>query len=161
PDPQRNTIRDELAKGFVWSVQSLALSVDGSQQSTATVLFLGNALLLENHYDEAVPLLLAAQRTHPDDFGINYVLASALLRAAEEDESGEYRKGFATEAARYLTAASAIRPDSAAALISLAQASTYRGDPDGAIVAYRAALRLKPNEPDWQLSLGLTLLDRG
>ena len=63
----------------------------------------------------AISLLRRTQRAHPDDFWINFDLAGSLMKAGRPDE-----------AARFYTAAVAIRPRSELALRSLREADSLR-----------------------------------
>jgi eukaryotic-like serine/threonine-protein kinase len=69
--------------------------------------------------ETATSLLLRAQRAHPDDFWINYDLARSLMGTGRPDE-----------AARFFTAAVAIRPRSDLALRGLREALRAAGRPD-------------------------------
>jgi hypothetical protein len=69
--------------------------------------------------EAATSLLRRAQRAHPDDFWINYDLARSLMGTGRPDE-----------AARYLTAAVAIRPRSDLALRGLREALRAAARPE-------------------------------
>jgi eukaryotic-like serine/threonine-protein kinase len=77
------------------------------------------ALWSHGKKEEAASLLRRAQRAHPDDFWINYDLARSLMSTGRPDE-----------AARFFTAAVAIRPRSDLALRGLQDALRAAGRPD-------------------------------
>src|SRR5262249_52461010 len=81
--------------------------------------------------EEAVALLRRAQGQHPGDFWLNHDLAYTLaaLPAPRLDE-----------AVGYYRAALALRPDSPGVHLNLGYALHAKGDHDGAIASFRAAL---------------------
>jgi serine/threonine-protein kinase len=104
-------------------------------------------------------LLRRAQEQHPADFWVNADLAWALLKAAspERDRMGQIEphnllavpadkvsRPEWTEAVRFLTAAIALRPDSAGAHLNLGLAMEGNGRLDEAIACFQKAIELDP-----------------
>jgi serine/threonine-protein kinase len=90
-------------------------------------------LLAEGYREEAWGLLRRAQRRHPEDFWINFLLGRFL-----EDERPQ-------EAAGYARVAVAIRPSSSQAYTLLGRCLRQAGDADGAVAALREAFDLNPS----------------
>jgi serine/threonine-protein kinase len=99
----------------------------------------------------AVGLLRRAQARYPGDFFVNQDLGMALM--------GE-QSAQLPDAVRYLTAAVALRPDSAVAHYNLGFALQEQGKPDEAAAEYREAIRLKPDYPEAHTNLGNVLRDQ-
>jgi tetratricopeptide (TPR) repeat protein len=83
--------------------------------------------------EAAHALLHQAQQRHPEDFWINFQMGYLLQEERPR------------EAAGYLRAAVASRPDSSQAQILLGRALRDAGDADGALTAFRKAITLNPN----------------
>ena len=80
---------------------------------------LAYALGTHGQKEAAASLLKRAQRAHPDDFWINYDLGRSLMGTGRPDE-----------AARFFTAAVAVRPQSELAIRGLRDALRAAGRPD-------------------------------
>ena len=104
PDPQRNAIRDAVAKGDAPALQQLARDLDVAHHPVATLNYLAWALVQVREFGEAVTLSQRSQRLYPGEFWINYFLATTLYHAGPSQYD---------EAIRYYTVAVALRPDSA------------------------------------------------
>ena len=135
PDPQRNAIRDAVAKADIPALRQLAHDREMARQPAPTLDRLGNALVQAREFDEAVALLRQAQRLHPDDFLINRDLADALTSS----EPAQYE-----EAIRYYTVVVALRPDSPGANGHLGNALYNKDRHDESIAFYGEAIRLDP-----------------
>jgi tetratricopeptide (TPR) repeat protein len=96
----------------------------------------------------AEQLLRAAQERKPGDFWINHDLGMVLL--------GQ-KPARAEEAVGYLRVALALRSDSPGVYLNLGEALRTKGDLDGAIHCYQAALRIDANYADAHADLGLAL----
>ncbi len=152
PDPWRNRLRDALSdrKRAPEVLKELAASAEVEKLSTASVTRLASALSWSGDRDLAITLLRGAQRAHPDDFWINSDLAHQLARTGQFDD-----------AARYYSAAVAIRPRSAFAVRSLANALRDAGRLEDAAAMFRESLRLKPDDAHARVDLGTVLMSLG
>ena len=91
-------------------------------------------LLIHGPQGEAARALLhEAQQHHPEDFWINFQLGYLLQEQRPQEAVG------------FLRAAVASRPESSQAHIMLGRALHDAGDTDGAVAAFRKAIRLNPN----------------
>ena len=108
--------------------------------------------------EAAARILGRAWRLRPDDFWVNFDLATS--RGAE---FGLAEKLYPRpeEAVRHLTAALAVRPRSAMAHTRLGIALATQGKLDEATVEFREAIRLKPDDALAHYNLGNALLDHG
>src|SRR5262249_10111193 len=98
-----------------------------------------------------------AQRRYPDDFWINYNLASLLLQP--RDALGKMIR--AEEAVPFLRVCVALRPQSPGAHLNLGNALENKGDTDEAIGEYREAIRLKNDYAAAHCNLGQLLYGKG
>ena len=125
PDPWRSRLRDALDLDATDREQARAAFEDLAATAPEEVLHreslsrLAYALGSHGKKEAAASLLRRAQRAHPDDFWINYDLARSLMGTGRPDE-----------AARYFTAAVAIRPRSELALRSLREALRAANSPN-------------------------------
>jgi serine/threonine-protein kinase len=116
PDPWRNQLRDTLAEmdtdraRTVEALRRLAVSANPEKLPEASATRLASALSSTGDREIAIDLLRRSQRAHPDDFWLNWDLASQLRRSGRVDD-----------AIRYYSVALAIRPQSAAALRDLGE----------------------------------------
>ena len=97
----------------------------------------------------AEQLLRDWQERYPGSFWLNHTLAWVLMH----QESSRSK-----EAARYMTAALALRSDSAAVYVDLSYALDWTKDAEGAIRACKAAIRVDPNYATAHSWLGSRLL---
>lgn len=118
-------------------LERLAEEADVSRQPVRSLTRLAAHLRAANSIDRAIGLLRRTQRRHAGDVWANYDLGWALVGV---------RPPRRAEAVRYLTAASVLRPDSAALRNNLGQVLRDSGAFDEAAAEYREAIRLKP---DW------------
>jgi serine/threonine-protein kinase len=125
PDPWRSRLRDALdldakdRERARAAFEELAAAAPEEVLHRESLSRLAYALGSHGKKEEAASLLRRAQRAHPDDFWINYDLAQALMGTGRPDE-----------AARFFTAAVAIRPRSELALRSLRDALRAAGRPN-------------------------------
>jgi Flp pilus assembly protein TadD len=151
-DDRRKRLRDALARGDKAEVMRFAREAKPERLPPSTLVLLGHVLGRNGGADEAVRVLKAGQRRHPGDFWINHKLAMWLLKQKPS------RPG---EAAGYLRAALAARPDSPGTQYNLGTALLNQGRPKEAEAEYRAALRLKRDFPKAHNNLGNALLRQG
>jgi serine/threonine-protein kinase len=132
-DPWRRAFRDARARVDFRKLVELARAPEADSQPTVLLSGLGGMLLAEGHRAEAWALLRRAQRRHPEDFWINFLLGHFL-----EEERPQ-------EAAGYSRVAVAIRPNSSQAYSLLGRCLREAGDADGAVAALREAFDLNPS----------------
>src|SRR5207248_4805179 len=125
PDPWRCRLRDALdlestdREQARAAFEELAATAPQDALHRESLSRLAFALGRLGKNETATSLLRRAQRAHPDDFWINYDLARSLMGTGRPDE-----------AARFFTAAVAIRPRSDLALHGLREALRAAGRPD-------------------------------
>ena len=132
-DDWRRRLRSALAVYDSAKREEVLTAPEAQDQPPILVAALAGLLIRGPQGEAAQALLQQAQRRHPDDFWINFQLGYLLQEERPR------------EAAGYLRAAVASRPESSQAQILLGRALRDAGDPDGAAAAFRAAIRLNPN----------------
>jgi tetratricopeptide (TPR) repeat protein len=98
---------------------------------------------------QEIALLRRTQRQYPGDFWVNQTLGG-LLRFTEPDD-----------AVRFLTAATALRPENPGSFVDLGNALKAKGRVDEAIESYRKAIEINPKLAIAHNNLGLALSDNG
>jgi tetratricopeptide (TPR) repeat protein len=151
PDDWRQRVRVARSEGGREALEGLAREVDVAAQPPQALFLLGRALDA-NGSPEAVPLLRRAQETYPGDFWINQQLGRALIRC----QPPQY-----DEAIRFLTAAVALRPNSAGVHLNLGIALAGKGRRAEAILANHWAIKLKPDYAQAYHNLGVVLDEQG
>src|SRR5262249_58980255 len=135
-DPWRRGLRAARARPFrpaqVETLKKLAAEVDAAAQPPEELFLMHMAL--HTRGNGAVALLRRAQEAFPGDFWINHDLGFALLGCQPPRNE---------EAVRFLTAAVALRPESAGARLNLGAALSRGGHLDEAAAAYHQAIRLQ------------------
>lgn len=155
---------DELAQVLSWSLPAVELqAVDGATARSKAKRALAAGDLFETA-DSAIPLLLALHRLQPDDAGVAQSLAEArtalvaqgdaALEADDELDAlrAAQRRGAVLrklwpqdgEVAAYLQRVD--RGEQAWERNAGGEALLAEGDFDGALVAFRAALQLRPGQ---------------
>jgi eukaryotic-like serine/threonine-protein kinase len=125
PDPWRCRLRDALdqeatdRKRARATFRELAATAPEEALHRESISRLAFALGHLGERERETALLRRAQRAHPEDFWINHDLARSLMGAGQPDE-----------AARFYSAAVAIRPRSQLALRSLREALRAAGRPE-------------------------------
>jgi serine/threonine-protein kinase len=115
------------------ALEKLAVAADVERRPARALSMLAERLLAGGAEASAVALLRRAWVKHADDFWINHHLGMTLLEQKPADLS---------EAGRYLTAAVALRPDSAGTHYNLGNALQAQGKLDAAIAQYQKAIDL-------------------
>jgi serine/threonine-protein kinase len=133
------------------ALQRLSEKADPGRLPARALTRLAGRLLQVGDDTSAVKLLRRAHLQHPGDFWVNQNLGNLL----NEQKSPEL-----AEAVRHLTAAVALRPDSAGAHYNLGHALHRQGHRDEAIAAYRRALTIDPRFAWAHYDLGLTLMEQ-
>lgn len=129
----RRKFREAAVAGDFTEMRTLAREPEAAQQSPVILSSLAGSLLAYHQREDALALLSAAQRLHPEDFWINYLLGHFWERERPQQAIGYFR------------AAVAIRPTSDQAYTLLARALREAGERDESITAFRNALKLNPN----------------
>jgi tetratricopeptide (TPR) repeat protein len=150
-DAWRNRLRSELLRPKQErrsAVRELAASRPESLP-VPSVLLLAQALVGLNEHRAAVAVLREGQQRHPTELWINYDLAIALEIAEPEKRE---------DVVRFLTAARALRPDTAH---KLAHALQDRGEIDAAVAMFRDLARRRPDVSTHHMCLAIALQDLG
>ncbi len=134
------------------ALEKLAAEADLGQQSPLSTTRLAWSLRNVQAEASALRLLRRTQQQYPGDLWANHELGQALRYA----QPPKY-----AEAVCYLTAAVALRPESAAIRISLGEALLDKGDVDEAIACFRQAIKLDPKHALAPFSLGYALMRKG
>jgi tetratricopeptide (TPR) repeat protein len=110
-DPHRDRLRAMLNDGFrLDDLKAMATDAAAANVPAPTAVLLGRLLVQADLTDDGVALLRWAVGLHPNDVWVNFYLAQALDRL---------RPHAREEAARYYTAARALRPETAHPLAHL------------------------------------------
>src|SRR5262249_10098085 len=147
-DDQRDRLRDPLLWQDRAALKRQLDQVKGAELSPSLLVALGWRLI--GREGDGVPVLSAAQRLHPNDFWLAFVLGNALSAAGKPDEAlGYYRVALA------------VRPGTAAVYNNLGATLYDKGRLDEAIEECRTALALDPKLAPVHSNLGLALHDKG
>jgi serine/threonine protein kinase/Flp pilus assembly protein TadD len=147
-DPERCRLREALERRDRRLLEQMASSISLKDLPAPTLHVLGRALRETGAMPQALAVLQAAQRRHPNDFWINFELAYVCrLMKPPLDE----------EAIRFYTAALAIRPQNSVTFNNLGMALHSTGRRDEAIAAYRRAIELQPDDAGFHNNLGVAL----
>jgi eukaryotic-like serine/threonine-protein kinase len=152
PDPWRNRIRDALERRNVKALLELAESDKAAFLPAPTLLLLGIMLREREQTLAAEKLLRQAQAQHRADFWLNHELAvcCSKMKPPKTDDQ-----------VRFLTAALALRSQSAVVHSNLGNALVKKGQLDEAVAAYRQAIRLQKDFAVAHFNLGVALRDKG
>src|SRR5262249_40812049 len=145
PDPYRDAVRDALAAGDERAAGALARRPEALAQPARFAVILGQLNLVPGERRRAA--LEAALRDRPGDLGLLMGLGPSYPNRPE----------WAGERVRWFQAAVAAHPESATAHNNLGVALKDRGDADGALAAYRQAIRLDPTDAAPRSNLGIAL----
>jgi serine/threonine-protein kinase len=156
PDPWRCRVRDALdlestdREGARAAFEELAATApqDALHREILSRLAFALGRFGRKEKEAATSLLRRAQRTHPDDFWINYDLARSLMGIGQPDE-----------AARFFTAAVAIRPGSEVARRGLREALRAAGHPDWRETAHGNPTAPRSLDPDFPSASTLRCVD--
>ncbi len=130
--------------------QEYRAALELAPQDAALRFALGNTLVQERKWDEAMVAYREALRLKPDDPEIHNNLAVCLQATGNVSSAiPEYR-----EALR-------LKPDYIEAQVNLGDAYQQERDLDGAMAEYRQALSLKPQDADILYRLGIALNNKG
>jgi tetratricopeptide (TPR) repeat protein len=150
-NPWRRKARRAWAENNWLAINDLTRDLNEIRQSPAFLLAL--AWRMPNAFDSTrFTLFRQLQAAYPGDFWVNYFLAVSLLNTKRQENM--------EEAARYFTAASALRPRLANVRRGLGTALARRGNLEGAIAAYQQALALDPNSASTKAGLDRALKEK-
>ena len=124
PDPRRNEVRDAVAREDRDALRRWSPRLRRRRAADRHAPASGGGLRDAGLSDETVALLDAGRRLYPGDFWLNHNLGMAF---------GVSNPPRREEAIRYLTAATALRPDSLGAHLNLGNALPSQGKLDEAI----------------------------
>ncbi len=161
-DPWRDSLRSKAAAEGSAALEALHALADDTerldQQPAASLLLLASKLHEASDRSGAEAVLRRAWARFPNDFWVNFRMAEApgLGWGGPNDVFPR-----PAEALRYLTAAVAVRPESAMAHDYLGIALHAAGDLPAAALAQRKAIRLNSEDPWIHFHLGATLSDSG
>jgi serine/threonine protein kinase/Flp pilus assembly protein TadD len=145
PDDWRQRLRAARDRNDRAALEQLAGEVVAAAQPPESLFLLDRSLRQRGAREGAVALLRRAQEAFPGDFWINHDLGIAL----RDCQPVRY-----DEVIRFLTAAVAIRPESAGARYDLGIALLDVARVDEAAAAFRKAIELKPDYAAAHISLG-------
>src|SRR5262249_37825000 len=185
PDPWRQRLRDPALRRSVPALEELARREEILSQPP-TVVVLGRLLGRAGAVPAAGTLLRRAGERHPDDFWLNFDLATPLRRRTPprlEEATGYYRvaralrpespvvhndlggilrqQGKLVEAAAALRKALDLKEDSAAAHSNLASVLSEQDQLAQAEKACRRALEIEPDHAGAHVTLGVLLVLQG
>jgi serine/threonine-protein kinase len=149
-DDEHNPVRAVRAAKDRQTLEKLIGPVEVGSHPPSTLLRMALALYGRDEGEGSVRFLREARRQHPGNFWINHCLAD-FLAAGKPPQPGE--------AIRFYTAAVAIRPRSPGAHLVLGLALLKNGRLDGAIAAFKEAIRCNPDLALAHYSLGVALCD--
>ena len=149
PEPMRDRVRSTWGKPnteVADELQQLADSIDIHAHQPATLNILLRRLASADRPDAALRIKRDAQYVYRQDFWLNYLLA---------DESKEQKDYEA--AARFYTAALAIRPNAVHALNNLGGVLLKQRRLEEAIAAYGKVIEIEPQSPYAYVNIGEVL----
>jgi serine/threonine-protein kinase len=132
PDPWRQQLRMARRERNREKLERLAGGPGLASQPAQALRALGEGLRDCDARQQAQALLRRAQQRAPDDFWLNYELAQQIAR----------QNNNPADAVRFFAVCVALRPSSPLPHFTLGAALERAGDLDGALAAYRHALRL-------------------
>jgi serine/threonine-protein kinase len=153
PDPWRNAVRHPETWTNPDLLKRLARRPEALEQPPGCLSLVADVLgRLLHSPDDAVELLRAAQRRHPDNFWLNHDLAFYLQSLTPPRPE---------EAAAFYRAALAVRPDSPGVHHNLGRALHLLGRREDAEAHFRRAIALQPGYSFAHNNLAVLLIDRG
>jgi serine/threonine-protein kinase len=151
PDPWRNRLRDAVIAVDGPTLKALAASAPIRQLRPGTLFLLGSALLDVNDRDTAMALLRKAQHEYPADLTLNETLGWLCMRTPQPFQYDE--------AARFYSAALAVRPHSAYLHYQLGMALLLKQSHLEALDELSKAIELDSNLLLARQQRGLMLVD--
>jgi serine/threonine protein kinase/tetratricopeptide (TPR) repeat protein len=151
-DVWRQRMRAARERNDRAALEQLAREANVTTEPAETLFLLELSLRQRNATESAVTLLRRARDAFPGDFWINQSLGKALLDGPPPRPD---------EAARFLTAAVALRPQSPGAWLNLGAALMQSGGLAEAEAAFRQAINRKPDYITAHKNLGTVLSRQG
>jgi serine/threonine protein kinase/Flp pilus assembly protein TadD len=151
-DAWRQAMRAARERNDRPALEKLAREVDVTAEPAESLFLLDRSLRQRGALDAAVKLLRRAREAFPGDFWINHDLGTALR---------DCRPPQYEDAIRFLTAAVALRPDSAGAILDLGRAFLSQGRTDEANATIREAIKAQPEYAQAHYWLGIGLMRTG
>ncbi|MEW6743493.1 MAG: tetratricopeptide repeat protein [Planctomycetota bacterium] len=152
PDPVRNEIRGTILREDATELIAMAARADTQQLPARTVSLLGMTLVDSGDVEGAAQLLRKAHFRHPADLWLTHELIRSV---------GQLAGSLSMEAARYVMAAVALRPENAGVWFGVGTAYEQAGEQEAALSAYRKAAGLDPDYADAQRQVGSVLYRLG
>ncbi len=153
PDSGRQHLREAMSSKDLAALRAVASAPDLASQPATTLRLLGGALGAAGDRESSLSVLRLARREHPDDFVLAMLLARAEFAIGPEK---------APEAARHLTAALALRPDSIEAWHELGRAlAAMEGTHEAALDLLRRAAAHWPRDGHFHYHIALVLQNDG
>jgi tetratricopeptide (TPR) repeat protein/serine/threonine protein kinase len=141
-DRWRTRVRTARRKGYRQVLEALAERPQAHQQSPATLVILADALYLLGATESAIALLRRAQQEHPTDFWINVTLGLRLMEGKRPNPEETM-------------------PSARSSGMDVGVADSTRRQAEEAVMFYRVALALRPDNAGVYLNLGNALLAAG
>jgi tetratricopeptide (TPR) repeat protein len=145
PQPWRDRLRDPALWADPKRLEKLAAEAEGQELTPQAAV--GLATRLEPQ--QAAALLRGVQRRHPADFWVNFTLGTHLNADKPQDAAG------------FLRAAVASRPQASAAHNNLALVLEGQGMQDEALACFRKAIAIDPRNSHFHINLGHALSRMG
>lgn len=135
PDQQRAQLREAIARDDLASLSALVDSADLREPSAGTAILLASALTRGGDAENAERVLVAARNEYPGSFEVAHALGKWYCYGEQKN---------LTEALRHITAASAIRPESAHIWLDLGVILGYLQRFEESVEAYSFAIARRP-----------------
>jgi tetratricopeptide (TPR) repeat protein len=145
PDPALDPLREALANRDMTALEKLAVSVRVEKFPPGNLVHLAEVLTENGRLQQAAALLARACEQYPSDFWINHQYAYHLTQMQPPQLS---------EAARYFSAAAALRPDSPGVYVNLSNVLHALNRPLEAVAAAHKAVALKEDYAEAHGNLG-------
>jgi tetratricopeptide (TPR) repeat protein len=157
PDPWRNELRAAFGRPLAEAAATLKKQAGDAatleRRPAASLVLLANLLHGAGEGERSVAVLRAAWRRFPGDFWVNFYLGMSSWSGGHPERP--------EEAVRFLTAAVAAQPGSAAAHTHLGTALRKQGKAEEAIACFRRAIQIDPDLAMAHGALGWALLEQG
>jgi serine/threonine-protein kinase len=148
----RRQIRQALEAKDQKAVRQLTKESGATDLPPPTVVRLAEVLTAGEALDDALAVLVAGLRRHPDDFWLNHELATLLVRVEPPRQQ---------DAVAYYRAALALKPNSPGARLNLGIALIDLKRPTEAAEEFRETLKIQEDYSAAYNCLGMALHDQG
>jgi serine/threonine-protein kinase len=186
PEPYRNRLRAAVADADAAALKQLAREAPAADLPVPTALLLADGLHLAGELGEAVEVLRAARRRHPDDFWVNDILGVFLYNfdpSQSEEAATCFNAALAlrpashfvwdnlggvlgwecrwADAVRAYETAGRLNDDFLKARLGVSEALAGQGDTDKALAVCQDVVRRKPDFLAGRLTLARLHVARG